>query len=1118
VANELATAYIQLLPSFRGLRREVERGLKDVEPAAKAAGEKAGRALQDELVGDSAAGKTAAEFARQGERAGDAFVDAATDEVGGGRFDRVGELAGEDIGDGVRDALDGAPVVDPDQLVADRSEFTRAGERAGDSLGDGVRSSLDGVRLFDADNLAAGRDFQQAGQRIGEDTADGVSSGLGGIAESFSDVLGSLPAPAAAAAAAIGATLVAGIGTALERGRLESKFEVTLGASEGTARALGQRAGEIYADNFGQSLEEVGDAVARVQRTFGDELDDDALDEVTEKALTLANFFEEDLNSVVRASSKLISTGLADDAEEAFDIITTGLQGTANEGQDFLDTINEYSVQFEKLGLDGADALNLISQGLENGARDSELVADAFKEFSIRAVEGSAEVEQAFATLNIDDGAARIAAGGETARTALGEVLDALRDIEDPALRAQVAFRLFGGQSEDLGGALLALDLDETVADIGKIPGASDKAVDGIDDLSSNFETLKRTIGTGVGALFEDLLEFPASLASGDSFAEQGEAAARSFWTAFQLFVGPGSGLLDKTIDTLTNRLGVDVEIGILNAVLNPGEEVEAPDFLIDRLNGVEASAEGASGELTEYEEAARRAGVSSEVASDGADAIAAALERTAINGDLAAAGIEAAAAGAAAYLEAVENATTADDLALAAVGSGSAIREILEGAAAEGVEALRLPPLFDAVTAALGGYSESQEGALSALIDAGEASQGVIAGLLESGNVQGALDAADQIRDKFTNEILPALGITDEAAQQYYLTLLGLDETTVDTAIELSGAEQALQTLGLYSEILQNLGTFSLEDQFKVADLINQGDIEGARALIDAEIEEGRDAVTLKVEADVQPATTTVENWVTVEGDRPPTPVQIGADVSSGVAGVANWVTLEGNRPPVPIKIGADDDLAQSIVDTFRAGVLNAPALIIDVGLQAIGVLADILGENGELTVDILRAILPGFSTGGLVEGPGTATSDSIVARLSAGEYVMDAATVRAYGVDFFESLQRRELPGFANGGAIEGPGTATSDSIVARLSAGEYVMDAATVEVYGPDFFAALQRRDLPGFANGGPVGSVPAPAPAPGGSGVAIDYTVVEAKSRPRPEDLVRVTSSAMFLGAV
>ena len=57
-------------------------------------------------------------------------------------------------------------------------------------------------------------------------------------------------------------------------------------------------------------------------------------------------------------------------------------------------------------------------------------------------------------------------------------------------------------------------------------------------------------------------------------------------------------------------------------------------------------------------------------------------------------------------------------------------------------------------------------------------------------------------------------------------------------------------------------------------------------------------------------------------------------------------------------------------------------------------------------------------FATGGFVDGIGTATSDSNLARLSKGEYVIKASAVNALGVDF---LDRLNAAGFANGGLVQ-------------------------------------------------------------------------------------------------
>ncbi|WP_293765805.1 tape measure protein [uncultured Aquitalea sp.] len=63
------------------------------------------------------------------------------------------------------------------------------------------------------------------------------------------------------------------------------------------------------------------------------------------------------------------------------------------------------------------------------------------------------------------------------------------------------------------------------------------------------------------------------------------------------------------------------------------------------------------------------------------------------------------------------------------------------------------------------------------------------------------------------------------------------------------------------------------------------------------------------------------------------------------------------------------------------------------------------------------------------------------------------------------------------AEGGAIQGPGTGTSDSILSWLSNGEFVVKAAATQYYGPELLHAINQRRLPRFAQGGMAGSLPA-----------------------------------------
>lgn len=73
--------------------------------------------------------------------------------------------------------------------------------------------------------------------------------------------------------------------------------------------------------------------------------------------------------------------------------------------------------------------------------------------------------------------------------------------------------------------------------------------------------------------------------------------------------------------------------------------------------------------------------------------------------------------------------------------------------------------------------------------------------------------------------------------------------------------------------------------------------------------------------------------------------------------------------------------------------------------------------------------------------------------------------------------------LPAYARGDMVRGPGTGTSDSILARLSNGEFVVKADAVRHYGPEFLRQLNQRRVAAFAGGGQVGpqlpSIPGPS---------------------------------------
>lgn len=76
--------------------------------------------------------------------------------------------------------------------------------------------------------------------------------------------------------------------------------------------------------------------------------------------------------------------------------------------------------------------------------------------------------------------------------------------------------------------------------------------------------------------------------------------------------------------------------------------------------------------------------------------------------------------------------------------------------------------------------------------------------------------------------------------------------------------------------------------------------------------------------------------------------------------------------------------------------------------------------GNVGGSAANVVTGIVGGAATGGAIVGPGTGTSDSILARLSNGEYVVTAANVRRAGGFGAMAAWESSLPGYATGGGV--------------------------------------------------------------------------------------------------
>ena len=252
----------------------------------------------------------------------------------------------------------------------------------------------------------------------------------------------------------------------------------------------------IYKANLGESLEDVADSMATVAQQ-SKEVDPTKIGEMTEQALVLRDVFGFDVTESVRTANMLMQQfGIS--GEQAFNLISQGAQNGLDKNGDMLDTLNEYAVHYEQLGFTAEEFFNSLANGTEAGTFSVDKLGDAMKEFGIRVKDTADSTTEGFELIGLDADSMRekFLAGGDAAKQATNETIQALMSMDDPIKQNQAGVDLFGTMWEDLGKEGVAAladvtgELDMTKASLDEIAETNSS------DVGSQFQELGRTIKT----------------------------------------------------------------------------------------------------------------------------------------------------------------------------------------------------------------------------------------------------------------------------------------------------------------------------------------------------------------------------------------------------------------------------------------------------------------------------------------------------------------------------------------------------------------------------------------------------------------------------------------------
>ncbi|MDF2705548.1 MAG: hypothetical protein K0R62_1200 [Nonomuraea muscovyensis] len=378
------------------------------------------------------------------------------------------------------------------------------------------------------------RDDTGQGLRSARESIDSETEGMADdVAANGSRMGPALAAAGAAAGALAGAAIMSTLAQAMDVSQATTRLEAQLANTTADVSAATDTMTKVFTDGWGESATEVGDAIKSVTLNMDEFTGQQGrLEDMTKAALALSQAFDQEVNKTTAAAGQLVKTGLADSFEEAMDLIAAGLGSVANKSDDLLDTLNEYSTLFRRVGLDGETALGLINQGLQAGARDSDAIADAIGIFSEMALAGGKQVNDAFGSigLNGEDIGRRMRAGGDEATSALQDTMDALRGTDDATTRLTAAQVLFGDLANTQADALYALDPASAAAAGGfdDVAGAADKVVKKLENSPAmKLEAFKRTVQQNVIDFLGGQV-LPAVVDFKDRFG----AAAREAWAA----------------------------------------------------------------------------------------------------------------------------------------------------------------------------------------------------------------------------------------------------------------------------------------------------------------------------------------------------------------------------------------------------------------------------------------------------------------------------------------------------------------------------------------------------------------------------------------------------------
>jgi TP901 family phage tail tape measure protein len=260
------------------------------------------------------------------------------------------------------------------------------------------------------------------------------------------------------------------VGIAIDFDRSQRKIQASLGLTQKGAENLGKISKDVWKKGFGESLEEVDQALIKVFQNMRD-VPHEELQGASENVLTLAKVYDVDLNEATRGAGQVMSQfGLS--TEKTFDLLAAAAQEGLNYSDELFDNLSEYVPLFKQAGFSAEEMFTILANGTRDGAYNLDYINDTVAEFGKKVQDGSKGTADAFADLSEETQAVwkSFNDGKATAADVFKAVIGDLGSMDDKVKQNQIGVGLFATRWEDMG-AKAVLGLTDVNGGLGDVNG-----------------------------------------------------------------------------------------------------------------------------------------------------------------------------------------------------------------------------------------------------------------------------------------------------------------------------------------------------------------------------------------------------------------------------------------------------------------------------------------------------------------------------------------------------------------------------------------------------------------------------------------------------------------------